>query len=134
MGMTYSFHYQCSIQNFFIERSGEKGILRFLLLTIITNQVDVVKNHTICSLQHAVSTQEQLMCSGQLHVVYTSPLFMASTARYLWLCTCTAHLALSSKCSMYSSTIAIACMQDHDIRAPPLFAFYSAVGCRSTTL
>ena len=55
------------------------------------------------------------MCSGQL--VYISPL-MVSTARYLWMCTCTAHLALSSKCPMYSSTSAIACMQDHDIRAP----------------
>ena len=34
------------------------------------------------------------MCSGQL--VYTSPLLVVCTARYLWLCTCTAHLALSS--------------------------------------
>ena len=29
---------------------GGKGILRFLLLTIVTNRVDVVKNHTVCSL------------------------------------------------------------------------------------
>ena len=118
---------QCSIQNFFIERG--KGILKF------TNQVDVLKNHTYClQLGYIHSSRKQLMCSGQL--VYTSPLLVVSTARYLWLCTCTAHLALSSKCSMYSSTIPIACtcMQDHDIRAPPLFAFYSAAGRRSTAL
>ena len=63
--------------------------------------------------------------------LYKAHLLVVCTPRYLWLCTCTAHLVLSSKCS---STIAIACMQDHDIRAPPLFTFYSAAGCRSTAL
>ena len=89
--------------------------------------------HIYClQLGYIHSSRKQLTCSGQQ--VYTSPLLVVSTARYLWLCTCTAHLALSSKCSMCSSTIAIVCVQDHDIRAPPLFAFYSAAGRRSTAL
>ena len=98
-------------------RAGE-GYTKF---NYYYNQIDVVKNHTYClQLGYIHSSRKQLMCSGQL--VYTSPLLVVCTARYLWLCTCTAHLALSSKCSMCSSTIAIACMQDHDILEPHPFS------------
>ena len=75
------------------------------------------------------SSKKQLTCSGQQ--VYTSPLLVVSTARYIWLCTCT---ALSSKATAIVLEHIEHCMQDHDIGAPPLFAFFSAVGRCSTVL
>jgi hypothetical protein len=65
-----------------------------------------------------------LACTAHLHTVYGGG------------CVVVLHTVVLS---MYSSPIAeqletIACMQDHNIRALPLFTFYSVAGRHSTAL